>query len=98
MYVRTIQLLNYGGQESKKQFAVYDSEKPVTLKQGQGHQTWYELVEPKQGYNNAHLNSVHERANNKVFVRSGNINYLPCKMHSQLTQSPISLCQGCMRI
>ena len=37
----------------KKQFAVYDSDTPVTLKQGQGHQTWYELVDPKQGYNHA---------------------------------------------
>ena len=25
----------------------------MTLKQGQGHQTWYELVDAKQGYNNA---------------------------------------------
>ena len=53
MYIRTIQHLNYGGQESKKQFAVYDSDTPVTLKQSQGHQKWYELVDPKQGYNNA---------------------------------------------
>ena len=30
----------YSGQESKKkQFAVYLSDKPVTLKQGQGHKT-----------------------------------------------------------
>ena len=53
MYVRTIRCLNYDGQESKKQFAVYDSDKPVTLKQGQSQQTWYDLVDPKQGYNNA---------------------------------------------
>ena len=77
MYVRTIQHLNYGGLESKKQFAVYDSDKPVTLKQCQGHQTWYELVDPKQGYNNAKLekpclNSICETANNKDFVKSGN--------------------------
>ena len=38
MYVRTIQCLNCGGQESKEQFAVHDSDTPVTLKQGQGHQ------------------------------------------------------------
>ena len=25
----------------------------VTLEQGQGHQTWYELVDPKQGYDYA---------------------------------------------
>ena len=49
----------------------------MTLKQGHGHQTWYELVDPKQGYNNAkfekpRLNSVHEKANDKDFVKSGN--------------------------
>ena len=48
----------------------------VTLKQGQGHQTWYRLVDPKQGYNNAKfekacLDSVCERANHKVLVKSG---------------------------
>ena len=32
----------------KKQFVVYNPDTPVTLKQGQGHQIWYELVEPKQ--------------------------------------------------
>ena len=53
MYVRTIQRLNYGGQESKEQCAVYDSDTPVTLKQSQGHQTWFELVDPEQGYDNA---------------------------------------------
>ena len=37
----------------KKQFAIYDSDTPVTLKQGQDHQTWYKLVDPKQGYNYA---------------------------------------------
>ena len=56
----------------------FDSDTPVTLKQGQGHQTWYELVESKQGYNNAKfekscLNSVCERANDEVFVQSENI-------------------------
>ena len=48
----------------------------MTLKQNQGHQTWGELVDPKQGYNDKkfkkpHLNSVCEKAN-KVFVKSGN--------------------------
>ena len=70
MYVRTIQYLNQGGWESQKQFAVYYSDTPVTLKQG--HQTWYELVYPKQGYNDAKfekplLNSIHEKACDKVF-------------------------------
>ena len=27
----------------------------MTLKHGQGNQTWHELVDPKQGYNNAKL-------------------------------------------
>ena len=40
MCVRTIQSLNYGEHESKKQLAVYDSDTPV-----------YEMVDPKQGYN-----------------------------------------------
>ena len=43
----------------------YDSDTNVTLKQGQGHQTWYELVDPKQGTNHAKfgrsaLNSLHK--------------------------------------
>ena len=67
IYVRTIQGFNYSGQEPKKQFAVHDSDTSVTLKQGQGHQTWYILVDPKQGYNNAkfenpRLTSVCEKA------------------------------------
>ena len=68
MCVRSIQYLNYGGQESKNKFAIYDS---VTLEQGQVHQTWYKLVNPKQGCNNAKfekpcLNNV------RSFVKSGN--------------------------
>ena len=47
--IRTTQRLNYGEQESKKQFAIYDSDTSVTLKQGQGRHTWYILVDPKQG-------------------------------------------------
>ena len=44
------------------------------LKKGHGNQTWYKLVDLKQGYNNAKsekpcLNSVHEKAH-KVFVKS----------------------------
>ena len=30
----------------------------MTLKQGHGNQTWYELVDPKQGYNNAKLKNT----------------------------------------
>ena len=39
MSVQTIKHLNNGGQESKKKkkFALYDSDTPVTLKQGEGH-------------------------------------------------------------
>ena len=47
MYVKTIQHLNYRGQDSKKQFAVYDSDTPVTLKQSQGQQTWHEPADPQ---------------------------------------------------
>ena len=41
----------------------------VTLEQGQGHQTWYELVDLKQTYDNAKfekllLNSIHKKASN----------------------------------
>ena len=44
------------------------------MKQGQGHQTWYELVDSKQGYNKAkfekpHLNSVHEKAKVLVMIK-----------------------------
>ena len=48
--VRTEQHLNYSRQEPTQQFAVCDSDTPVTLKQGQSHQTCYELVDPEQGY------------------------------------------------
>ena len=66
------------GQESKKQLAVYDSDTPVSLKQGQGHQTWYALVDPNQGYNHtmfeqSNFNSVREKAKVKVSVKSGNM-------------------------
>ena len=72
MYVRTIQYLNYSGQVSKsiKKNAFYVSDTPVTFKLGQGPQTWYELVDPKQCYKKqslkkTHLNSVHIKANSK---------------------------------
>ena len=35
--------------------AVYGSGTLVTLEQGQCHQTWDELVDPKQGHGNAKL-------------------------------------------
>ena len=45
--------------------------------QGQGHQAWYELEDPKHGYNYAkfeksRLISVRQKANDEVFVKSGN--------------------------
>ena len=36
----------------KNQFAVCDSDTPLTLKQGQGQQTRYKLVDSNQDYNN----------------------------------------------
>ena len=64
-----------------KQFAIYDADIRVTLKQGQGHQTWYELENPNQGYDNTKfekpcLNSVREKANDGVSVRSGNMSII----------------------
>ena len=57
MNIATIHCLHYIGQESKKQFAVYDLDTQVTLKQGQGHQTWYELRDLKQLCNHAKFES-----------------------------------------
>ena len=56
---------------------MYDSDTSVTLKQGKSHQTWYELLDPKQSYNYEKFerpprDSVPQKANAKVFLRSGN--------------------------
>ena len=72
-------MFKYNEQESKKKIkkiALYGSDTPVTLKQGQGHETWYDWVVPKQCYNHAkfethRLNNVSETASVKVFVISG---------------------------
>ena len=53
IYVATIHLLNYSGQESKNKVAVYVSNIPVTLKQGQDHEAYNDNVDPKQGYYHA---------------------------------------------
>ena len=55
----------------------YESYTPVTLKQGQ--QTWKVLVDPKKvaKFGKHCFNSVSEKANDKVLVKSGNISYLP---------------------
>ena len=85
---RRIYILKKKKQEKtrKKKEAVYDSDIPVTLEQGQGCQTWYELEEPEQGYHNdnnniTNLNNVCDRANHKLFfffVKSGNTSsYIP---------------------
>ena len=42
--------VNYTEQESEKKLVVYDSDITVTLKQGQGHKTWYELLDSKPVY------------------------------------------------
>ena len=52
----TIQHINYKRQESKRQCALYDSDTSVTLKQGQGHPTWFDLVDSNQGYSHAKFN------------------------------------------
>ena len=43
------------------------------MKQGHGHQTWYELVDPKQGYN--HTNAS-EKGNVKAFAKSENMSII----------------------
>ena len=53
MYAAAIRRINYKGHESTTQSAVYDSDIPVTLKQGQGNQTWFDLLDPKQVHNYA---------------------------------------------
>ena len=39
--------------KTQKNIAAYDSDSNVILKQDQGNQTWYELADIKQVYNNA---------------------------------------------
>ena len=53
----------------------------MTLKLGQDHQTWYDLLDPKQGFDHAKferppLHSVSQKANIKVFVKSENISII----------------------
>ena len=50
MYVATIPCFNYGGPESYfYKITLNEFDTPVTLKQGQGQETWYGLVDPEQG-------------------------------------------------
>ena len=58
----------------KTQFTVNVSDTPVTLKQGQGHQTQNNKVDPQQDYNSAkfeksHFKGVQEKAEMKVFFK-----------------------------
>ena len=55
----------------------------MTLKSGQGHQTWYELPDNEQDCNHAmferpplKLNSACQKANVKVFVKSENMSII----------------------
>ena len=52
-------LLKYSGYKSKNNLQLHDSDIPVTLKQGQCHQIWYELVDRMQGFNNAKFEKPH---------------------------------------
>ena len=81
--------------KNPKQFAVYDSDTPVTLKQGQGHQTWYELVDTKHGYNNAkfenpRFNNVHEKDNDKVYVKTGSMSVISLE-YGQWSKTVVNL-------
>ena len=56
-------------------FTVYISDIPVTLKQSQGHQTYYDNVDSKHGYKHAKYESscfdgVREKANVEVCFTS----------------------------
>ena len=52
---------------------------PVTLKYSQGHQIWYELLDPKQGYHHEKferpplIKCVCKKPNVEVFVKSENM-------------------------
>ena len=63
-------------------FAVNIADTPVTLKQGQCHQTWNDDVDPKQDYNPAKFerscfHGVQEKANVNSFRTRKYANYLP---------------------
>ena len=67
--------------EIQKQFAVYNYDYSVIFKQGQDHQPWYELVDCQQSRNSTsfekpRLNSVREKANDKVIVKLGNMSIM----------------------
>lgn len=79
MYVTIIQHLNYTGQEVLKHNLQFTFLMKLWIEAGhdQGHQTWNESEDPKEGYNLAkferpQLKSVKEKANVLVVVKSGN--------------------------
>ena len=64
------------------QFAVHISDIPVTLKQNQGHQTYNDNVDPKQGSNHAKFertcfNGDQEKANVKYFSNEQTCKHVP---------------------
>ena len=71
--------------------AVNDSH--VTLKQGQGNQSWYELVDLKEGYNHAkfekpHFNNAHKKNPTVVFFFFFWSNQETCPF------SPLNMCES----
>ena len=55
------------------QFAVYISDTPETLKQGQSYQTWNDNEDSEQGYNHtkferSHFNGVQEKPTLKMVL------------------------------
>ena len=68
-------------EEEKK--VSYESDKPVTLKQGQYHQTCCGLVDPKHGHNNAKF----EKPLLAVSVKKPTTKFLPNQ-----DRSPLNTC------
>ena len=65
--------LDYNGQNFFFLIAVYDPDIPVTLKQGHDHETWKNCltqINNHAKFERLPLNSVPQKANIKVFVKS----------------------------
>ena len=94
MSVRTIQRLNYGGQESTKQFAVNDSDTPVTLKQTRSSNLVWIASPPSKVIimqslkNLAWIVSV-KKNNDKVLVKSRNTSVTSLEYVQTLNNSSI---------
>ena len=81
MFVVIVQRLNYSGRLSKTHNLQFIFLKHVTLKQGHGHQTLNDNVDPKQGYKYAKFkrscfNGVREKANVNVSFKRGNMSII----------------------